>query len=397
MKILVLLAIFSLALSHELYATELSPEAKISLLTCSPGDEIYSYFGHSAVRINDSKLGIDYVFNYGIFSFDTPDFTWRFMKGETDYMLAGERMPSFINSYIEEQRSVYEQVLNISPSEKQALFNSLVENAKKENRVYRYRHFSDNCSTRVRDQFEKCVNHNLQYDTSKDEKLTYRQLIDQCVPVNSWNGFGIKIALGIPCDHVTTFSEKMFLPEYLMRSMAGAKLIKDGAGVPFVLPVTTLFKANPLNPGFDIISPVIVVNLFFLIVAGLTIFEYRRKKRMIWLDFLIFFPLGLAGLLLSFLCFFSVLEATGQNLNLLWALPTHLIFAILWLSPTLRPKLVWYLKLTAGIIILFLILMPFLPQTFHWLIIPLCFVILLRSGSSLSLLRKAIKLQSRDF
>lgn len=383
MKILLFLAFFSLALFPKVYATELSPEAKISLLTCAPGDEIYSYFGHTAVRINDPKLGIDYVFNYGLFSFDAPNFTWRFMKGETDYMIGGERMPSFMNSYIEEQRSVYEQILNISQAEKQSLFYALVENAKKENRVYRYCHFSDNCSTRIRDQFEKCVNHQLQYDTSQDKKLTYRQLIDQCVPVNSWNGFGIKIALGIPCDHITTFSEKMFLPDYLMNSMARAKVVRDGVSVPFVSAVTTIYQAKPINQGFDFTSPVIVVNLFFLFVSGLTFIEYRRKKRMIWLDFLIFFSLGLAGLLVTFLCFFSLLEATGSNLNLIWAFPTHMLFAVLWLFPSLRPRLTWYLKLTAGTNLLFLVSIPFLPQTFHWLIIPLCLVILLRSGSTI--------------
>ena len=383
MKILLFLAIFSLALFPKIYATELSPEAKISLLTCAPGNEIYSYFGHTAVRINDTKLGIDYVFNYGLFSFDAPNFTWRFMKGETDYMIGGERMPSFMNSYIEEQRSVYEQVLNISQAEKQTLFNALIENAKKENRVYRYRHFSDNCSTRVRDQFEKCVNHHLQYDTSQDKKLTYRQLIDQCVPVNSWNGFGIKIALGIPCDHITTFSEKMFLPDYLMNSMARATVVRDGASAPFVLAATTIYQAKPTSQGFDFTSPVIVVNLFFLIVAGFTAIEYRRKIRMIWLDFLIFFSVGLAGLLLTFLCFFSLLEATGSNLNLVWAFPTHMLFAVLWLIPSLRPRLTWYLKLTVGTNLLFLVSIPFLPQTFHWLIIPLCLVILLRSGSTI--------------
>jgi len=210
MKKLVLLAIFSLILFPKAYSIQLSDEAKISLLTCSSGDEIYSYFGHSAIRINDPKSGIDYVFNYGIFSFDSPNFIWRFVKGETDYMLAGERMPSFMSAYYQEQRSVYEQVLNILPSERQFLFDALVENMKKENCVYRYRHFSDNCSTRVRDQFEKCVNHQLQYDTSKDTKLTFRQLVDQCVPGNSWNGLGIKLALGIPADKTTTFSQKCF-------------------------------------------------------------------------------------------------------------------------------------------------------------------------------------------
>ena len=295
-------------------------------------------------------------------------------------MLAGQRMPSFIDSYIEEHRSVYEQILNIAEPEKQLLFEALLENAKAENRVYRYRHFSDNCSTRVRDQFEKCVNHQLQYDMSGDKKLSYRQLIDQCVPVNSWNGFGIKIALGIPCDHITTFSEKMFLPDYLMRSMAGARVVKNGTGSPFVLPATTLYDAKPVSQGFDPTSPPIVVNLFFIIVLGLTLIEYRRKRRMIWLDFVLFLSLGLSGLLLSFLCFFSVLEATGWNLNLIWAHPFHLLFAGLWLFPSLRPKLDWYLKFTAGTVILFLVSMPFLPQTFHWLIIPICLVILLRSA-----------------
>ena len=380
MKTLVLLAAFFLLLFPKAYSAPLSAEAQISLLTCAPGDEIYSYFGHSAIRINDPKSGIDYVFNYGVFSFDTPNFIWRFTKGETDYMLAGQRMASFMDEYHEEQRSVYEQVLNISQEEKQSLFDALLENAKKENRVYRYKHFSDNCSTRVRDQFEKCVNHQLQYDTSKDVKLTYLQLVDLCVPGNSWNGFGIKLALGIPADKITTFSQKMFLPDFLSKDMATAKLMKDGVGVPFVKPVNTIFKADPIETGFSWSSPAVVVNLFLLIVAGLTFVEYRKKKRMIALDFVVFFSVGFTGFMLSFLCFFSVLEATGWNLNLVWALPTHLVFAFLWLVPSLRPKLGWYLKLTTGIVLLFLITMFFLPQTFHWLVVPACLSILLRSN-----------------
>lgn len=385
MKTLALLAIFSLVLFPKAYSTQLSPESRISLLTCAAGDEIYSYFGHSAIRINDPQSGIDFVFNYGVFSFDAPHFAWRFAKGETDYILAGERMVSFMASYQEEQRSVYEQVLNISQSEKQSLFDALIENAKKENRVYRYRHFSDNCSTRVRDQLEKCVNHQIQYDISKDAKKSFRDLVDECVPGNSWNGFGIKLALGIPADRITTYSQKMFLPDYLMNSMANAKIMRDGAGVPFALPRTTLFEAKPIPSGFSLTSPAVVVNLFFLFVGLFTFIEFRRKKRMFWLDFLVFFSTGFAGILLSFLCFISISEATGWNLNLVWALPTHFIFAFLWLFPALRPKLELYLKFTAGSVLLFLITMIFLPQTFHWLVVPLCLSILLRSFSSLKL------------
>ena len=383
MKFLTLLAISFLFFLPKVYSIQLSDKAQISLLTCVSGDEIYSYFGHSAVRIKDPLLGIDYVYNYGIFSFDAPYFIWRFTKGETDYLLAGERMDSFMESYREEKRSVYEQVLDITQAEKQSLFDALVENAKKENRVYRYCHFSDNCSTRVRDQFEKCVGHQLEYDTSKDTKLSFRQLVDLCVPGNSWNGFGIKLALGIPCDKTTNYAEKMFLPEYLSNDMALAKIKRNGAAVPFVKPRTTIYEATTVKSGFSLTSPAVVVNLFLIIVAGLTFFEYNRKKRMVTLDFWVFFTFGFAGLLLSFLCSISDLEATGWNLNLIWALPTHFIFAFLWLFPSLRPKLTWYLKLTAGIILLFLVSMLFLPQTFHWLVVPICLIMLLRSGGSL--------------
>ena len=385
MKTLALLAIFFLLTYTKGYSAQLSPDAKISLLTCAPGDEIYSYFGHSAIRINDPQTGIDYVFNYGVFSFDAPNFIWRFVRGETDYMLAGQRMASFMASYHEEQRSVYEQVLNISETEKQILFDRLMENAKAENRVYRYRHFSDNCSTRVRDQFENCVSHHLQYDSLNDARLTYRQLIDQYVPGNSWNGFGIKIALGIPADKLTTYSEKMFLPDYLLKSMTGAKVVRNGIAALFVSPQMTIFEANPVLSDFSFNSPAVILNLILILVASLTYLEHRRKRRMIGLDFLTFFSIGFAGILLTFLCFFSELEATGSNLNLIWALPTHFIVAFLWLFPSLRPKLGWYLKFTAGIVILFLILMPFLPQVFHWLVVPICLMILLRTGGSLKL------------
>jgi Domain of unknown function (DUF4105) len=364
-------------------ALVLSPDANISLLTCETGDEIYSYFGHSAVRINDPKAGVDYVFNYGVFSFDTPNFAWRFMKGETDYMIAGQRMNSFLEAYVEENRTVYEQILDLTLIEKQALFDALLENSKVENRLYRYRHFSDNCSTRVRDQFEKCVNHTLRYDTSKDPKLTYRQLIDQCVPVDSWDGFGIKIALGMPADQQTTFAQKMFLPIYLLNSMARATVERDGVKKSFAQPKTILYKSTSKEKGFDFTSPVVFFMALFILILGLTALEVYRKSRFVWLDFMLFLLLGGCGLLLSFLCFVSLLEATGSNLNLIWALPTHFVFAILWLFKSLRPRLLGYLKFTFFSSASFLALMAFLPQTFHWLVIPICLMIILRSGSAL--------------
>ena len=362
-------------------ALELSPDAKISLITCTPGNEIYSYFGHSAIRINDPKSGFDFVFNYGVFSFNNPlVFAWHFTKGETDYLLYGYRMEAFMQEYYQEKRSVYEQVLNITQSEKQVLFDALNENAKAENRVYRYRHFSNNCSTKVRDQFEKCVSNQLKYDNSKDSTLTYRNLVDRYVPGNTWSGFGIKIGLGMATDVKMTFSQKMFLPDYLSDDLAHAKVFRNGVAESFVMPRTTLFEAKSVMEGFSLTSPAIIVNLFLLVIIGLTYFEIKKGKRNFALDFVVFFSFGLAGLLLTFLCFISELEGTGWNFNLMWALPTHLIFAFLWLSPKQRPRLGWYLKLTTGIIAIFPAIVVFSSQTFHGLVLSLCLIMLLRTG-----------------
>ena len=367
-------------------AAELSQQAEISLLTCSAGTEIYSYFGHSAIRVKDPATHIDLVYNYGVFSFETPHFVWRFCKGETDYMLAAQSMRSFMQEYYEEQRDVYEQVLNFTPQECQSLNDALIENIKPENRYYRYKHFSDNCATRIRDQFEKALRGKLKYNTKNDESLTYRQLLDQCLPGNSWSGFGIKLALGIPCDRKTTFSEKMFIPAYLERDMADAVVVRDEGEVLFSKPVTILYKATPRDlTGFGNLSglmssPGMIVGLLFFLTLGISILEFKRMKRMIWFDFLVFISFGIAGLILGFLCFISLLEATGWNLNLLWALPTHFIFAFLLLVKPLREKLSLYLKFTTIIICLFLISMVFLPQTFHWLVVPLCLILLLRTG-----------------
>lgn len=359
---------------------DLSPQAQVSLLTCSSGTEIYSYFGHSAIRVNDPVNKFDQVYNYGVFSFETPHFIWRFCKGETYYTLEEQSMRSFMREYYEEKRDVYEQVLNYNPAERQALYNALVENNKPENREYLYKHFSDNCATRIRDQFEKAAGGRLKYDTLSDKPYTFRQLLDQCLPGNSWSGFGIKLALGIPCDRKTTFSQKMFLPPYLEADMAKAVIMRDDDKVPFAQSVKILYKAPPIHEGFSLTSPAMVVLMFFLIVLILSIWEHKNNKRWIWLDFIVYLSLGIAGLILGFLCFISILEATGWNLNLIWAMPTHFIYAFLLIFKPLREKLSWYVKLTTIILCLFLISMAFLPQTFHWLVIPICLIPLIRNG-----------------
>ena len=131
---------------------------QFSLLTCSPGTEIYSLFGHTAIRYRNFTQNRDLVFNYGMFSFSTPNFIYRFVKGETDYQLGINTFESFETEYYFRGSKVYQQVLNLTDAEKLELEKLLFENYRPENRVYRYNYFYDNCTTRARDQIEKSGN-----------------------------------------------------------------------------------------------------------------------------------------------------------------------------------------------------------------------------------------------
>ena len=359
----------------------LSSSAKASLLICAPGDEIYSYFGHAGIRIQDPQYEKDIVFNYGVFDYTAPYFIWRFAMGETDYMVAAWRMSTFMMEYREDHRKVVEYELLLTPSERESLYEALVVNSKPENREYRYSHFEDNCATRVRDQIEKAVGGKIKYDTSGDKRMSFRNLIDLYLQDNSWSGLGIKLALGLPTDQISTYSQKMFLPDYLGNDLHQAMVIRDGVAAPLTGPATVILDEPPFIFSFSIFSPGVMVLLFFFLVLALTILEKRRNLRFNWLDLSVFAAFGMAGMVLFFTTFISVMPSTKWNLNLIWAWPTHLVVAFLWLKPSMRPKLNWYLKLTTAIVVLFLISMFFLPQTFHWLVVPLCMILLMRTGT----------------
>lgn len=385
MRKTILLILTLLALFTKGFTQQLSPEAKISLLICAPGDEVYSFFGHAAIRVHDPSAEKDLVFNYGLFSFDTPHFIWRFAKGETDYQLGVQRMSSFMREYHDDKRKVTEYGLALEPGEKEALYNALLENYKPENRVYRYSHFEDNCATRVRDQLEKSTGGKIVYDTTGDETVSFRNLIDRYIPGNTWIGLGIKLALGLPTDRVTTFSEKMFLPDYLGKDMAGATVRRDGGTSPLTFPAAVIFDAPAVTHSFSVTSPGVVIPLFFLVVLSLTLLERKRKARFTGLDVLVFASAGIAGMILCFTTFVSVMPSTKWNLNLVWALPTHLLLAVGWMFPKLRPKLRWYNLAVTVLLALFLVSFWFLPQSFHWLVVPICLILLLRTGTAVYL------------
>jgi hypothetical protein len=118
-KVLFTFLFIFLSSTNKTFAQQLSDKAFISLLTCGPGDELYSVFGHTAIRVNDPATGIDIVYNYGTFDFAAPNFYLKFVKGDLQYFVSVSSYRDFVYTYQYYDRDVYEQVLNLTPQQEQ--------------------------------------------------------------------------------------------------------------------------------------------------------------------------------------------------------------------------------------------------------------------------------------
>ncbi|MFA6872739.1 MAG: DUF4105 domain-containing protein, partial [Bacteroidaceae bacterium] len=197
---------------------------RVSLLTCAPGQEIYELYGHTAIRVQESLTGNDVVFNYGVFNFNAPHFIYRYVRGETDYMLAVAPFSFFMEDYIKRGSAVYEQELNLSQSDLWKLVDALNENCQPENRVYRYNFFFDNCATRPRLQIEAAVGGYVKYEDDLNIE-TFRQAIYKCTENHLWARLGIDLCLGSGADREMTRLEKLFIPMSLKEAFSRAVIM----------------------------------------------------------------------------------------------------------------------------------------------------------------------------
>jgi hypothetical protein len=332
-------------------AQHLSPEATVSILTCNPGTELYSIYGHTAIRVADPSKGLDVVYNYGVFSFDSPDFIYRFAKGQTDYLMIGERFRSWFPEYQKDKRSVYEQVLNLSPEGKNTLFQALVENARPQNRKYRYNFFIDNCATRVRDMIEHNVGAPVRFSSNEIARKSYRQLIKEFHHSIRWADLGIDLLVGKKADEPVPAYGQMFLPEYLKDQFARAQITLDGKEQPLVLETRTLleFPNSKQNTSFS--WPLLIFGLLALLVAALSVLAYLKKRKTDWLDYSLLAVSGLAGLIILWFTLFSEHPAMSPNYNLLWAFPLNLFFVGIWAVKKWRPKTRYYFWLSGGLLL----------------------------------------------
>lgn len=316
---------------------------QISLLTCSPGKEVWAQYGHTAIRYYDKESGEDLAINYGIFSLDQTYFIPRFVLGMTDYRMGVQPMDMFLAQYSYEGRGVVEQVLNLSAEDKEVIYKALQENMKPENVVYRYNYFFDNCTTRARDMLVNHLHGKVVYPPA-EEDATFRSMIHKWNNKYEWSQFGEDLLLGVNADRKTTKSEQQFLPENLRSDFDKARY----NGKPLVKETNVLLDAETevAEPVFPL-SPLSIALIFAVISLVMMLFSYRRQQVYWAWDLALMLTSGLMGIIF-FVMIFSQHPCVSLNFILLFFNPLPLFF----LYSTIKKKKVIWWKIWGALIIL---------------------------------------------
>lgn len=378
-----LLFVFSLCLTVSVCAQQqLSDNARISLITILPGEAPEELFGHSAVRVQDPGQDLDISFNYGTFQFDS-FFLPKFIYGELNYFLSVAQFSRAVEHYRQRNRPVIEQVLNLSNDQKQALFEFLTVNAREENRYYRYDFLFDNCSTRIRDAVKAALDGDIQFGPEPDPELSFRRLISLYLADKPFLNFGIDLLLGSRVDRIAEPEETMFLPDYLMEAFEHANVHIHGEVVPLVAATDQILHIDGYNSSNSSPPRAVILTWFlFLTGAAVTYFNYRNNQiYQRWLDLPLFAVSGLIGLLITFLWFISLHDVTVNNLNLLWALPSHLILLpFVWKHSKPGRKLAVYLYAASAAVIVLIAGWFLWTQYLHPAALPVMLLITIRSS-----------------
>ena len=355
---------------------------RFSLLTCAPGTEIYSLFGHTPIRYENYTRRIDVAFNYGMFSFNTPNFIFRFVAGETDYQLGITPYSYFEAEYAMRGSSVYQQVLNLTQSEKERLLTILENNYLPENRIYRYNYFYDNCTTRARDKIEECIEGKVVYPDSLSGK-SYRSIVHEFTAGSPWNEFGIDLCLGAEADKEINKRQQMFSPFY-MKYYASNAYIVDAGGTrrPLILDETKIVDVEPeeVQPGF-ILSPLMCGALFLALCVVMAWGQWKTQRIWWGWDIVLYGLQGLAGCIIAFLFFFSVHPTVGSNWLLILFNPIPLLYLPFMVYKAVKRKKDYYHVGNMVYLTLFITILPFCGQEFNLTVLPLALGLLVTSAS----------------
>ncbi len=331
-KILILLTVLVCGFMHISAQKPISEEAKFSFITCQPGDEVYTKFGHTAIRVEDKVNKIDLVFHWGIFDFNEPNFIWRFMLGTNSYQMGVYSYKNFIREYIARGSAVHAQELNLTPQQADALWIKLWNNYDIENRYYSYKFVFDNCATRpynlVTENYGSGIRYDYQYNNT-----TFRDIIYEFAEYGSWLSIGIDIVLGSPTDKKIGTKTAVSFPIYTMEALELCSVNNDSIVVPIIKSRSMLIDAEQKPEKNKLVSSLgfygrlalpIILTLLLIIY-----FLLRGRHHMPIVTPSILIVSGLLGLLISFLWFVSSHPLVNNNFNILWLNPLNIFVGIL--------------------------------------------------------------------
>lgn len=350
--LLPLLLLFGLFTSNQILAQDSTKAAlQISILTCAPGEDVYTAWGHTAIRIIDSSKQTDVVYNFGTFDFNTPNFLAEFVKGNLNYFLSADYFQNFIAEYQYYGRSIKEQVLILSDAEKINWQNALQKNLEGNNRYYLYNFITDNCTTRVKDGFYQFASSQVPPSNIKSFRTHVVEApYQQGIP---WIGLGIDILLGAVSDQAPTALKAGFLPDLLFDQLAAQT---DHIASTQNYNFTRTTAPKPTDPIFYIVG---------LILVYLFVGKWNARWAVItakFLDVILLFVFGLGGLLLVYMSLFSLHSACHNNFNIAWIHPLYFIALVFYF---MKPIWAGYLGRIFFIAALGLIVVSYwLPQSF---------------------------------
>jgi len=361
----------------QLLAQNDSCHIRISLLTATPGEDLYTTFGHSALRVTDTVGNSDIVYNYGTFDFDTPDFYLKFIRGKLPFYLSTDNFEDFKAEYQQDNRGITEQVLNLTCAEKSNINMLLQVNMLGNNRGYKYDFTFDNCTTRLRDLIEKASDSTVRFGKVLHRKATFRDLIYEYLNNNDkqWSKLGIDILLGSRMDAVTTHYQVMFLPDYLMYTVDSSTINSK----PLVSFKHSLYKIDhSKNKKDNLTHPFFMFICLFVLIAFLSFSKNTFiQKFLSSFDGFLFFLTGLLGILLLFMWFGTDHIMCSDNYNLLWAWPTNIVAAFY-----IHSKKSWakkYFILYSVFNIILIALWALVPQHLNPALIPIIAILIFRS------------------
>ena len=316
---------------------QLSDETEVSILTCGTGNESYSLYGHTGIRIKDIQNNLDIVYNYGTFDFETPNFILKFVKGDLQYFMSVSNYPNFEYGYQYENRSIYQQTLSLSQEKKQQLFESLNSDLNSDKRFYTYKFIDRNCTNMVVDKVNAVLGQKI-IKTKKPVEITYREILFPYSKQHFFEQLGINIIFGTKVDQK---AKRLFLPLELLAVLKETRVDEK----PLVTATKTLFEARPTT-----FTPSVLNSIYVIIVFLGSIVLVNKKG----INLFYFGSMGLVGLFLCLVGFYSFHEEVMWNYNALLFNPLYLIFIVYYFKNDTKKIVLWG-KIIIALLLMYLV------------------------------------------